>query len=152
MIRHPILVAALALTVGTASDVASAAPKRPNKCFTMVYGANSRGTNAVFERRHLQSGGPTWAAIIESVVKGYTTFIRHSDGYTPDMPGFGSPTIVRFHGAQTWYVLDDEAEAAIFCAGDKALLGAARADYDRLNKDAKALEHAIDGVDPNALE
>ena len=150
--RPSLLLAALALAIGAASVAASAAPKQPNKCFNMVYGANSRGTNAVFERRHLQSGGPTWAAIIESVVKGYTTFVRHSDSYTPEMPGFGSPTIVRFRGAQTWYVLDDEAEGAIFCAGDKALLAAARADYDRLNKDAKALDHAIDGVDPSVLE
>jgi hypothetical protein len=128
-------------------------PAAPRKaCFDLLAEANSRGTNAVFERRKLQGGGPTWAAILESVVKRYTSFIREADGYTADMPGFGAPMIVRYRKTRTWYVLDDEAAGAIFCAGDKALLNAARTDYQRLNKDAKALEQAIDLVDPAALE
>ena len=159
MTRYRLLLAALAIAAGTASVAASAAPNQrksaataSGKCFTLAYGANSRGTNALFERRKLQSGGPTWAAIIASAVKSYTTFVRYADSYTPDMPGFGGAVIVRYRKTLTWYVLDDEAEAAIFCAGDKALLAEARADYERLNKDAKALERAIDRADPNELE
>jgi hypothetical protein len=148
------------LVVIEAAHGASASPKKqkptasatPNQCFSLTVGANSRGTKAVFKRRHLQSGGPTWSAILETAVKSYTTFIREGDGTAADMPGFGVPMVVTYRNAQTWYVIDDEGDAAIFCSGDKALLNAARADYERLNKDAKALERMLDRFDPRVLE
>ena len=108
--------------------VARAEPKR-DLCFDVTYAMNSRGTNAVFERRHLQGGGPTWAAILETVVRGYR------------------PSV-----AADRYRFDDEGDAVQVCAADAALRDAVRADYKRLNGNAKALEAAIDRVPPGELE
>lgn len=105
-----------------------AAPKR-DLCFDVTYAMNSRGTNAVFARRHLQGGGPTWAAILETVVRGY------------------KPPV-----AADRYRFDDEGDAVQVCAADAALRDAVRADYRRLNGNARALEAAIDRVPPGELE
>ncbi len=101
---------------------------RARKCFTVAVGANSKGTNALFARRHLQGGGPTWRAILETAVKA--------------MPS----------AARTPYDFDDEGDAALFCTDDAALMAALRAEYRRLNSDAKALAAAIDRVPPGQLE
>lgn len=119
--------AALAIVVAVGSS-ARAEPKR-HFCFDITYSMNSRGTNAVFQRRHLQSGGPTWAAILETVVRAYKPAVA------ADRIDF-----------------NDEAEAVRVCAGDAALRDAVRADYKRLNSDAKALEQAIDRVPAGELE
>ncbi len=116
-----------AVVVTAAGSIALAAPKR-EVCFEVTYEMNSRGTNAVFARRHLQGGGPTWRAILETVVRGYQP-----------------PVADR-------YRFDDEGDAVQVCASDAALRDAVRADYKRLNSDAKALEHAIDRVPPGELE
>jgi hypothetical protein len=153
-VRGSVHDAALGLAVGLASlfvgAPVDAAHKQPaadaRRCFTADAAANRRATRALFERRDLQGGGPTWSAILEAVVKGYTTFVRASDGYVAGMPHFGTGTIVTFRGRQTWYLLDEEGDAATFCAGDKQLLAQVRADYDRLNGDARALEQALDRI------
>jgi hypothetical protein len=136
------------LLLAAALLAAGQAQAKSDRCFNAYVGGNSRTTTAIFKRRRLQGGGPTWAAILEAQVKSYTTFIREQDHYSDDMPGFGSPIIVTFRKAQTWYILDDEGDGAIFCAGDRALLEAVRADYVRLNKDSKALEQALDRLGP----
>ena len=128
--RRPSVASVGAVVVGLAlaSASAPAAPKR-EVCFEATYAMNSRGTNAVFARRHLQGGGPTWAAILETVVRGYTPAV-----------------------AADRYRFDDEGDAVLFCAGDAALRDVVRADYKRLNGDAKALERAIDRVPAGELE
>ena len=144
------VVVAAALGVALAAGATPAKPRDP--CFSMTAGMNSGGTNALFARRELQGGGYTWAAIVGALVEGYTKLIRVADGYSGAMPHFGQPMIVRYRGAQTWYILDEEGDAAVFCAGEPALLDAVRADYKRLNGDANALERAIDRVPPAELE
>jgi hypothetical protein len=141
----------LALAVIVVASAAHAEPKA-ERCFSITSGMNSRGTNAVFNKRHLQGGGPTWRAIVESVMQAYAKPLRPADPHTPGMPGFGLAMIAAFHGAETWYVVDDEADAAIFCAGDPALLAAVRADHKRLNGNAKALNDALARIPPGELE
>ncbi|HEY2743946.1 MAG TPA: hypothetical protein VGL86_04970 [Polyangia bacterium] len=99
-----------------------------DKCFEITVGGNSRGTRALFKRRDLQSGGPTWAAIMEVALKGL-----------PALAGVA-------------YDLDDEAEGVLVCTADAATIAVARAEYNRLNKDAKALAKVIDRVPPAKLE
>jgi hypothetical protein len=117
---------ALALPLGAAP--ALAVQPGLDKCFEVSYGGNSRGTRAVFARRHLQSGGPTWAAILEVAYKSL-----------PALAGVA-------------YDLDDEAEGVLVCTGDARSMVVARAEYNRLNKDAKALAKMIDRVPPSKLE
>ncbi|HEX8954102.1 MAG TPA: hypothetical protein VF945_19740 [Polyangia bacterium] len=144
------LVAVAVAVAGTTGGAAAAPPRDP--CFSVTYGMNSRGTNAVFRRLQQQSGGPTWGAILESLVKRATSFVRVADEHSDDMPSFGQPMVVTYRGAQTWYLLDDEGESATFCAGAPQLLAAARADYKRLNGNAKALEEAIARIPPAERE
>jgi hypothetical protein len=155
--RSSPFLAAIALAVVLFGGLAArAAPKPPKPkdssdgrpCFNLAVKANSKGTTAVFKQRHLQGGGESWAAILESLVKGYTKFVRESHDYAPGMPHFGIPNIVTYRDVETWYILDDEGDVAVFCAGDPELLKAARADYDRLNSDGKALEEALDHLGP----
>lgn len=97
-------------------------------CFDVLYTANSRATNALFKRRHLQGGGPTWAAILESEAR------RLMPKRAASLD-FG-----------------DESDAVRICSSDPSLLATIRADYERLNKDAAALAKAIDRVPPDELE
>jgi hypothetical protein len=107
------------------------------KCLNFLATKNSRGTQALFERRHLQGGGPTWIAILGKIVDDKTTFVREAEG------DFGVKNIVLFEKRQTWYVADEEGEGAIFCTADVPFFQAVRAEYNRLNKDAKALEAIV---------
>jgi hypothetical protein len=121
-------------------------------CFSVGYGQNSVGTTALFARRDLQSGGPTWVGVLGVVVRRHATFVREVSKRERDMPGFGVPSIVRYSGRETWVIVDDEGEGAIMCAGDPGLLQDLRADYDRLNANAKELERTLDKVPPRELE
>ncbi len=121
-------------------------------CFSVGYGQNSVGTTALFARRDLQSGGPTWVGVLGVVVRRHATFVREVTKRERDMPGFGAPSIVRYSGRETWVIVDDEGEGAILCAGDPALLQELRADYDHLDANAKELERTLDKVPPRELE
>lgn len=123
-----------------------------SKCFSVGYGQNSAGTTALFARRDLQGGGPTWTGVLGVVARRHATFVREVSKRERDMPGFGSPSVMRYGGKETWLILDDEGDGAIVCAGDPGLLGDLRADYERLNADAKELERTLDKVPPRELE
>jgi hypothetical protein len=122
------------------------------KCFSVGYGQNSVETTALFARRDLQGGGPTWAGVLGVVIRKHATFVREVTRHERDMPGFGVPSVMRYAGRETWLILDDEGEGAIVCAGDPGLLHDVRADYDRLNTNVKELERALDKVPPGELE
>jgi hypothetical protein len=119
------------------------------QCFE-THGRTSAAASAVFEKRHLQGGGPTWAALLEVIVR------RHADvGATwaePSPVGFGDAHDATFRGARTWYVIDDEAEGAVFCAGTPAFLHVVDDEVTTLNADTASLEQAIDQADPRWLE
>lgn len=124
----------------------SAPAKKPERCFE-THGKTSKKAAALFEKRNLQGGGPTWLAILESVVKERTTFMRAAgrDEYERySVPG--SVTIVRYRDRETWYSEDDEAEGAIFCFGDKDLLEEIRKEHRRLNQDVAALAKLLDRI------
>ena len=99
-----------------------------DKCFTISFDGNSRATNALFARRHLQGGGPTWAAIMDVALKSL-----------PKLAGVA-------------YDLDDEADNVLVCTAADVTLALARAEYARLNKDVKALARTIDRVPKERLE
>ena len=149
-------------TAGTAAASASTAASTGDhradpdagdaKCFSVGYGQNSAGTTALFARRDLQGGGPTWTGVLGVVVRRHATFIREVSKRERDMPGFGIPSLMRYGALETWLILDDEGDGAIVCAGDPGLLRDVRADYERLNTNAKELERTLDKVPPRELE
>ena len=154
--RTAALAFAAALALAAPRDASAgrtrAEPAAPPSCFRLDARWTSKASNAVFKKRHLQAGGPTWTALLTPIVKGQTTFLRESTDYSPDMPHFGVPVVVTFRGAQSWYILDDEGDSATFCAGDAALLETVHAEAQRLNQDQKALEEALDRLAPEAAE
>ena len=99
-----------------------------DRCFTISVDGNSRATTAMFARRHLQGGGPTWAAIMDVALKSL-----------PKLAGVA-------------YDLDDEGDGVLVCTAGDSTLSVARAEYNRLNKDAKALAKMIDRVPKGRLE
>lgn len=118
----------LAATLAFAAAPAFAVQPGLDKCFEITYSGNSKGTQALFDRRRLQSGGPTWTAIMEVALKSL-----------PALAGVA-------------YDLDDEAEGVLVCTAEAKTIAVARAEYQRLNKDAKALAKTIDRVPPGKLE
>jgi len=50
------------------------------------------------------------------------------------------------------YDLDDEGDGVLVCTAGDSTLSVARAEYNRLNKDAKALAKMIDRVPKERLE
>src|SRR3954468_23358082 len=52
-----------------------AAAKKRDLCFE-THGKTSKKAAALFEKRKLQGGGPTWLAILEEVVKTRTRLVR----------------------------------------------------------------------------
>jgi hypothetical protein len=123
-----------------------------SKCFSVGYGQNSAGTTALFARRDLQGGGPTWAGVLGVVARRHATFVREVSKPERDMPGFGLPSVMRYGAHETWLIVDDEGEGAIVCAGDPAFLQELRADYERINANARELERTLDKVPPRELE
>jgi hypothetical protein len=116
------------IALGLVAAPAVAVEPGLDKCFTVSVEGNSRATHALFERRHLQGGGPTWAAILDVALK----------------------SLPKFAGVA--YDLDDEGDGVLVCTAADATLSVARAEYNRLNKDAKALAKMIDRVPKSRLE
>lgn len=113
------------------------------RCFVIEASANSAGTSAVFARRHLQGGGPTWEAIMHRVMVRRLTVTDANVEATADAPRFGSHFAVRLGRKATWVLLDDEGDAATVCAGDPGVRDLLRAEYDRLNGSASALRRLL---------
>lgn len=116
---------------------------RDPRCFDVVASDNSRATNAEFGARELQGGGPTWASLLQVFAH------RHAEEVAPlaappaDAPGHGAAWSAKLRDGLTWFVLDDEADAARFCAGDARLLEGVRQEYEAANRDRATLAKAI---------
>jgi hypothetical protein len=119
--------------------------KREVRCFDLTVGKNSATTTAVFEARQCQGGGVTWAGLLRVLVK------RHGPSTVPDEPVPGWTGDVRRLGATT-FSIDEEGDAARFCADDGALVAAMRQESAALNASKAALEAAMDEADPLDLE
>ena len=124
----------------------SAPAKKPDRCFE-THGKTSKKAAALFEKRNLQGGGPTWLAILDSVIKERTKFVRQAG--RAEYEAYQAPgeiTIVRYRDRETWYSNDDEAEGAIFCFGDQELLAEIKKEHKRLNQDVAALAKLLDRI------
>jgi hypothetical protein len=139
----------VALGCHRADPPAVPAPADRQPCFE-THGQASATSTAVFARRDLQGGGPTWAAVLHVLVRRHGTV---GAPWTKASPvGFGAAYDVAYAGAATWYALDDEAEGAVFCAGSPALLRDVSSEFAKVNADGALLEQALDQADPSELE
>jgi hypothetical protein len=104
---------------------------------------NTPTTNAVFRAHAVQSGGPTWGAILQALVRRHGNDIAALDAPPPGYPGFGAPYRVTTARGPIWFTLDDEGDAAVFCTGDAKLLGEVHDEYEHANHDRVQLEKAL---------
>jgi len=114
-------------------------------CFTVTSSGNSTSTTKLFEARHCQGGGVTWAAILEALARREGTVAP----VTVPTPGWLGG-VYTLNGSR--FAVDDEAEAALFCAADPKLIVRMKAEYKQLNSDVKALQKAMAEADPAMLE
>jgi hypothetical protein len=115
-------------------------------CFD-THGRTSAAAKALFDRRRLQGGGPTWRSILEVVVRRHAAIIGpRTDDPTPAAPEgeFRDGYQVRYGRTTTWFSTDDEADGVRFCAGDPGLVRDVSGEFERLNADPVALEQAVD--------
>jgi len=91
----------------------------------------------------------TWAAILDVLArrKGSSTPVEEiSPGWTGDV------RTLAWEGGVTRIAIDDEGDAARFCADSQRLLDDIQREVKRLNADSGALERAMREADPEALE
>lgn len=106
-------------------------------CFDTPSTSTSAGARAIFDERHCQGGGVTWAALIRTLV-GRRGKVEPLEGPAPEFTGD-----VSMLDGRARFSIDDEADDARFCTDDPNLLSAVRADYERLNTDANLLRKAM---------
>lgn len=112
-------------------------------CFSVVASKNSPLATEAFRAHELAGNGSTWAAILQAIVLRHGREVTALEAPPPDYPGFGAPFSIEHRGRSTWYTLDDEADAAVFCTPDPGLRDAVRADVETVNAEADALTRAI---------
>lgn len=121
------------------------------ECFTVLYEMNNSETQALFDEMGLQGGGATWAPILMAFAHRHGTEIADTIN-PPGYPGFGSAFQISTPWGSTWFSLDDESEAAVFCTPNDKLLKAISNDYESANSDRQALEQALKDAMPYHLE
>ncbi|MBN9159959.1 MAG: hypothetical protein J0I07_03260 [Myxococcales bacterium] len=122
---------------------------RTRRCFSVVAKDNSPSTRAVFEAKHCQGGGVTWAGILRVLVHRRGT----SKAVEAETPGWtGDVRTLSWEGGSTRVAIDDEADAALFCADSQRLVDEIRSDVKRLNARAGELERAMGEANPFELE
>jgi hypothetical protein len=142
--RGVVLLAVLAL--GAACPKRHPPESRHIDCFDVTATANSPGTRALFEKRRCQGGGVTWSALLQVVAarQGRVASIEEPvPGWTGDVSTLDG---------RARFSVDDEGDAARFCADDAALLATVRAQLAHLNSDARELARAMGEAKAYELE
>jgi len=128
-------IALLALVVACVGCPKKQAAQR--ECFNVVVSDNSKGTEALFASRHCQGGGVTWGALLH-VLAARMGRVEAVEDVTPGWTG-GVYTM----NGRTRFSIDDEGDAAQFCAAGPILVAEMRRAYERLNHDAGELKRAM---------
>ena len=122
---------------------------RSRRCFNIVAQDNSPSTQALFDARHCQGGGVTWAAIVDVLLRR-----RGSSQPVEEVtPGWtGDVRVLSWKGGRTRVGIDEEGDAVQLCADSQRLLDEIQSDVKRLNALRPELERAMGEADPAALE
>jgi hypothetical protein len=135
--------------MGTAVSTASAQGVKPS-CFTVEASANSAGTTQLFKSRQCQGGGVTWSAVLHRLAAQQG---RVGGALNPTPKGaLGDARSIQVGGTTTWYSVDDEADAALLCAGDTVLLNAIVNHYQRLNGSPELLSREMQQIPAEQME
>ena len=135
--------------LGVTASLASAQSIRPS-CFTVQASANSAGTTQLFKSRQCQGGGVTWSAILHRLAAHQG---KVGGPLNPTPKGaVGDARSIRVRGTTTWYSVDDEADAALLCAGDNVLLKSIVNYYQRLNGSRDLLSSEMRQIPAEQME
>lgn len=136
-----------ALAIACLAGLCSCAKPTPRapRCFDVTTGQNSPPTRAEFDTRQCQGGGVTWGALLRVLVD------RRGRVTVPEAPSPGMTGEVLLLDGQRLSI-DEEGDAARFCADDPKLVASIRADVDRLNHGRDELRRAMAEADALALE
>ena len=129
--------------------VVSAASAQPS-CFTVQASANSAETSQIFKSRQCQGGGVTWSAILHRLAAHQGT-VGGPLSQTPK-GAVGDARSIQIRGTTTWYSVDDEADAALLCAGDAVLLKSIVDHYQRLNASRDLLSGQMRQIPAEEME
>jgi hypothetical protein len=119
------------------------------QCFDVVAQESTASTRAVFEAKRCQGGGVTWAGILGVLIKRRGVSVPIEDvtaGWTGDV------RTLRWAGGVTRVAIDEEGDAARFCADSQRLVEETRSDVKRLQGDGAELARVMAEADPLALE
>jgi hypothetical protein len=120
-------------------------PSRIVECFD-THDRTSPEARAVFDRRHLQGGGPTWGAVLNVSVARHAQVVGPWKDAERPMGDRGPAFEVHYVTATTWFTLETVADGARFCGGHPGLVREVRRDFEQLNADPRLLEAALDQV------
>jgi hypothetical protein len=135
--------------VAPAPSSGSTAPLSAPRCFSVRADQNSAVTRAVFDEKHCQGGGVTWAAIVRVLLQRR----GRSEPVLEPTPGWsGYVYTLTWDGGNTRWSLDDEGDGALFCADSARLVKEVEAQLKTLNSEKAALEDAMAAADPRELE
>jgi hypothetical protein len=134
----------LVLTLLAVLSSGCPAKPKPRTCFEFRAEENSNATTALFEQRHCQGGGVTWAALANAVVKrrGAVASAEHLEGWNGQVQTLGS----------TLFAIDEEGDAMLFCSDAPALTQAIQKELKAINADVSLLKKAMAEADPMSLE
>lgn len=119
------------------------------RCFSVRADQNSAVTRAVFDEKHCQGGGVTWAGIVRVLLKRRGS----SQPMLEPTPGWsGDVHTLTWDGGNTRWSLDDEGDGAVFCADSARLVQEVEAQVKSLNSEKAALEDVMAAANPRELE
>lgn len=115
----------------------TACAKKRIACFSATSADTSAQARALFDARHCQGGGVTWAPILEALVR------RHGNVVPVDEPTAGWTGSLFTLDGKTRFSIDDEADAAQLCSDDAQLVAAIRREHAALNRDVAELRRVM---------
>lgn len=118
-------------------------------CFSVTAEESSPATRALFEAKHCQGGGVTWAGILNVLVqrRGKTRAVEQpAAGWTGDV------RLLSWKAGAARFAIDDEGSAALFCTDAPDLLSELRSETKLLNESSAELARAMAEAEPETLE
>ena len=124
-------------------------PAQGRRCFSVEAANNSPSAHAIFEARRCQGGGVTWAGLLNVLVRRRgpsTPVAKATPGWT------GNVSSLTTDNGVVQFAIDEEGEAAQFCADSEQLVSDIQNEVKRLNSGPAELERAMGEANPQALE
>jgi hypothetical protein len=124
-------------------------PAQGRRCFAVEAANNSPSARAIFEARRCQGGGVTWAGLLNVLVRrrgSSRAAAKATPGWTGNVSGLTTEV------GTVQFAIDEEGDAAQFCADSAQLVSDIQDEVKRLNSEPAELERAMGEANPQALE